>query len=108
MPAPQDISQGSKLYNTCLQVCSYLQTQAQVSLRGSAAYKEPGLGHGLSHGLDLGLDAFLMLGQQQIPPFFPLSGYISTIIYPFKQIQSLKTYGTSAHILSTTPCIHKW
>jgi len=53
-------------YTTRVQVCSYLQTQAQVSLRGSAAFKEPGLGH----GLDLGLDAFLLLRQQQIPPFF--------------------------------------
>lgn len=86
-------------YTTRVQVCSYLQTQAQVSLRGSAAFKEPGLGH----GLDLGLDAFLLLRQQQIPPFFfSLAGYISPIIYPFKQIQSLKTYGTSAHILNTT------
>lgn len=84
------------------QVCSYLQTQAQVRLRGSAAFKEPGRGHGLGHGLSLGLDAFLLLRQQQIPPFISLAGYISPIIYPFKQIQSLKTYGTPAHVLNTT------
>lgn len=102
VPAPQDVSQGSKLYNMCVQPCSYLQTQAQVRLRGSAAFKEPDHGHGLGHGLDLGLDAFLLLRQQQIPPFISLAGYISPIIYPFKQIQSLKTYATSAHVLNTT------
>lgn len=84
------MAQGVQHTGVHVQGCLYLQTLAQVW--GDQL---------LSRSQALLLLPSPCSGSRSFLPF-SLTGYIPLIIYAFNQMHSLKTYGTTAHVLNAT------